>query len=81
MFKFSSSSDKSLVHRTHKELSVEFNISMHMLVLLNWLLLLYVQLNHGKIAVIRISFVVVLVKILAPEKLEINLYKLWLIST
>ena len=63
MCKFSSSSGKSLVHRTHKELSVEFNISMHMLVLLNWLLLLYVMLNHGKIKVRIILFVVVPVKI------------------
>jgi len=62
MCKFRSSSGKSLVHRNHKELSVEFNLAMHMLVLLIWLLLLYVPLNHGKIIVIRISFVVVPVK-------------------
>ena len=63
MCKFRSRSGKSLVHRNHKELSVEFNLAMHMLVLLNWLLLLYVQLNHGKIKVIRISCLVVPIKI------------------
>ena len=63
MFKFRSSYGKILVHRNPKELSVEFNLAMHMLVLLNWLLLLYVQLNHGKIKVIRISFLVVPIKI------------------
>ena len=63
MFKFRSSSGKILVHRNPKELSVEFKLAMHMLVLLIWLLLLYVQLNHGKITVRRISFVVVPVKL------------------
>ena len=57
------------VHKNYKELSVEFNLAMHMLVLLNWLLLLYVQLNHRKIMVIRISFLVAPVKIWAPETL------------
>jgi len=60
MFKLRSSFGK---HKNYKELSVEFNLAMHMLVLLNWLLLLYVQLNHGKIKVIRISFLVVPIKI------------------
>ena len=66
MFKLRSSSDKILVHINHTELSVEFNLSIHMFVLLNWLLLLYAQLNPGKISVSIISFVVVPVKFLAP---------------
>ena len=53
---------KILVHRNPKELSVEFKLAMHMLVLLIWLPLLYVQLNPKKITIRRISFVVV------PEK-------------
>ena len=63
MCKFRSSSGKILVHRNHNEFSVEFSLAMHMLVLLNWLLLLYVMLNHGKIKVRRILFVLVPVKI------------------
>ena len=63
MCKFRSSSGKILVHRNHKELSVEFNLAMHMLVLLIWLLLLYVQLNPGKLTVRKIPIVVVPVKI------------------
>ena len=62
MFKFRYSYGKILVHRNPKELSVEFMLAMHMPVLLIWLLYLYVQLNHGKITVRIISFVVVPVK-------------------
>ena len=63
MFKFRSSYDKILVHRNPKELSVEFKLAMHLLVLLIWLPLLYVQLNPEKITIRRISFLVVLAKV------------------
>jgi len=62
MLKLRSSSGKILVPRNHKKLSVEFNLSVHMFVLLNWLLLLYAQLNPGKITVKRLSIVEVTVK-------------------
>ena len=62
MFKFRSSYGKILVHRNPKELSVEFMLAMHMPVLLICLLLLYVQLNHAKITIRRISFVLLSVK-------------------
>ena len=66
MLKLRSTSGKILVPRNHKKLSVEFNLSIHMFVLLNWLLLLYDHLNPGKITVSIISLVVVPVKFLAP---------------
>jgi len=62
MFKFRSSCGKILVHSNPKELFVEFKLAMHMLVLLIWSLLLYVQLNSGKITVRRISSLVLPVK-------------------
>ena len=47
---------KILVHRNPKELSVEFIFDIHMLVLLIMLLLLYDQLNPGKITIRRLPF-------------------------
>ena len=47
---------KILVDRNPKELCVEFIFDIHMLVLLIMLLLLYDQLNPGKITIRRLPF-------------------------
>jgi len=53
---------KNLVHRNLKELSVEFKLYKHMVILLILLPLIYAPLNPGKITVKRLSIVEVTVK-------------------
>ena len=63
MCRYRFSPGKILVHRNIKELPVEINISMHMLVLSNLLLLVHACLNSGNFIVARLSCVGVTVKI------------------